>query len=321
MNKSCVIIGLGKIGMDYDLNVIGESPIYTHARAIVAHPKLRLLGAVDVSPEQRARFERRYRAPAFDQVELAMRELQPDIVTIATPSESHAHILSKVLDVCQPGVILCEKPLAYTLNEARQIVETCEKVGIDLFVNYMRRTDPGVNEVKRRLDTGEISSPVKISAWYSKGIINNGSHLINLMEFWLGDATDATVIDSGRFWDSRDPEPDVEIKFDSHRVVLRSAWEEAFSFFSIELLSRSGRLRYDAGGEFIHWQGVRADPRFEGYRVLASKNEKITNRMDIYQWTVYDQISKYLEGSATTLCTGPQALKTLRTIDLIINKR
>ena len=321
MAESCVIIGLGQIGMGYDFDLTGESAIYTHARAIAIHPEFRLVGAVDVSPGQRTRFEQRYGVPAFDQIETALRQLQPNVVVIATSSESHAAILGKVANACRPKLVLCEKPLAYELDEARGMVEMSEKAGIDLFVNYIRRTDPGVVEIKRRIDSGEISSPVKVNAWYSKGILNNGSHFLNLLEFWLGDISAATIINPGRLWDNDDPEPDVEIQFDLGTVVFRAAWEESFSHYCIELLSRSGRLRYDKGGEAIEWQSVHADPNFDGYRILAEPGEVIANGMGVYQWHVYDQICKHLAGVATTLCTGRQALKTLEAIDLIIRQR
>lgn len=321
MAESCIIIGLGQIGMDYDFDVIGELAIYTHAHAISVHPAFRLVGAVDVSPEQRARFEHRYEAPTFDGVEKALRQLQPDVVVIATPSESHSAILKRVLYTFCPKLILCEKPLAYRLDEARKMVAMCEKACVDLFVNYIRRTDPGVVEIKRRIDSGEISSPVKANVWYSKGILNNGSHFLNLLELWLGNITSATIINPGRLWDNHDPEPDVEVQFDLGTVVFRAAWEECFSHYCIELLSRSGRLRYDKGGEAIEWQSSYADPNFNGYRILAEQRETIANGMEIYQWHVYDQISSYMEGKATTLCSGCQALKTLEALDSMINLR
>jgi len=321
MAESCVIIGLGQIGMGYDFDVTNESAIYTHARAISLHPAFRLAGAVDVSSAQRTRFEQRYGVPAFDQVETALHDLQPDVVVIATSSESHGSILAKALNTCHPKLVLCEKPLSYELDEARDMVEMCENADIDLFVNYMRRADPAVIEIKRRIDNDEIAMPFKINAWYSKGIFNNGSHFLNLLEFWLGDITSATLINSGRLWDNRDPEPDFELQFDKGMVVFRSAWEEAFSHYCIELLSPSGRLRYEKGGEAIEWQGVRSDPNFDGYQILEEQRETIANGMGIYQWHVYDQVSKHLAGEATTLSTGRQALKTLEAIDLIIRQR
>jgi predicted dehydrogenase len=321
MAESCVIIGLGQIGMGYDFDFTDESAIYTHARAIIVHPAFRLVGAADVSLAQRARFEQRYGEPAFDQIENALQALQPDVVVIATSSEVHGSILAKVLNTCHPKLVLCEKPLACELDEARDMVEMCENANIDLFVNYMRRADPGVIEIKRRIDNDEIVTPFKINAWYSKGIFNNGSHFLNLLEFWLGDVTGVTLINPGRLWDNDDPEPDFELRFELGTVVFRAAWEEAFSYYCIEFLCPSGRLRYDKGGEIIEWQSVRSDPNFEGYRILEEQREVIANGMGIYQWHVYDQICKHLTGEATTLCTGRQALKTLEAIDLIIRQR
>ncbi len=321
MAESCVVIGLGQIGMGYDFDIIGETAVYTHARAISVHSAFSLAGAVDISSVQRARFERRYGLPAYDQIQVALRQLQPDVVAIATPSESHADTLSKVINACRPKLVLCEKPLSYELDEARSMVEMCEKAGIELFVNYMRRTDPGVIEIKRRLDRGEINTPLKLNAWYSKGVWNNGSHFLNLLELWLGDISTATLINPGRLWDNHDPEPDFEVKFALGSAIFRAAWEESFSHYGIELLSPSGRLRYDKGGEAIEWQAVCADSNFEGYRVLAEQRETISNGMSIYQWHVYEQICRHLTGTSTSLCTGRQALKTLEAIDLIIKQR
>ena len=121
----------------------------------------------------------------FERVETALKQLKPDLVIIATPSRSHGAILKKVLSTHRPGLIVCEKPLDLKLDDARTMVDICKKEGIELFVNYMRRTDPGVIEVKRRLSEKEIITPVKVNVWYSKGILNNGSHFINLMEFNL----------------------------------------------------------------------------------------------------------------------------------------
>jgi predicted dehydrogenase len=321
MSESCVIIGLGQIGMGYDLDLPPDVAIYTHARAIVAHPAFQLVGGVDASPEQRASFEQHYAVPVFDSVESALRQLQPDVVVIATSSASHAAILEEVVKTCRPKLIVCEKPLAYQLEEARAMVRLCEDAEISLFVNYIRRTDPGAIEIKRRIDSGEISAPVKGNVWYSKGILNNGSHFLNLLEFWLGDVKSTTVIDSGRLWDDHDPEPDVEIRFERGVVVFRAAWEEAFSYYGVELLSHSGRLRYERGGELIEWNAVYSDPRFKGYKILGGEREEIANGMGIYQWHVYDQIRNHLAGKATTLCTGLQALKTLEAIESIIQQR
>jgi predicted dehydrogenase len=98
------------------------------------------------------------------------------------------------------------------------MVKACFDSGCSLFTNYIRRSDPGGIEVARRLHAGEIRSPIKGVAWYSKGLYNNGSHLVNLLQYWLGDVTGFKVVSRGRDWEGTDPEPDLEICFESGNV-------------------------------------------------------------------------------------------------------
>ncbi len=321
MTKSCIIIGLGQIGMEYDYDHKGKTAIYTHAHAIDEHPEFKLVGAVDKSSNQRRRFEKRYDLPSFDDPELALQRLEPDLVVIATPTDLHSSILTKVINAKGPKLILCEKPLAYELDEAKNMIKMIKDAGIDLFVNNFRRVDHGVLEIKKRIENGEIKSPIKANVWYSKGIINNGSHFIDLLDLWLGEVKSTSIISQGRLWNNFDPEPDFKLEFNLGSAVFRSSWEESFSHYSIELLSPSGRLFYDYGGNHIEWQTMFDDPGFKGYKILDKQKEIIKNSMDIYQWHVYDNIHKYYTDKTTTLSTGFQAIKTLEVIDLIIKQR
>ena len=321
MAEKCLIIGLGQIGMGYDLDHDPTVAVYSHARAISLHPDFELAGAVDLSPSQQSLFEKHYARPVFDNVSDAMMQLQPSVVVIASPSKSHAAVLNQVLSQSKPKIILSEKPLAYNLTEAREMVDACDKAGINFYVNYMRRADTGVIEVKRRIEENKISAPIKGVVFYSKGFLNNGSHFFNLLEFWLGRFIGFKLINAGRLWDGVDPEPDVEVEFERGKVTFLSAWEEAFSHCTLELLSQSGRLRYEQGGESIAWQSVISDPNFSGYKILNEVPEMITNGMNRYQWHVFEQIAASLKGRHNTLCTGRQALATLESMYEIIKER
>ena len=91
-------------------------------------------------------------------------------------------------------------------------------------------------------------------------------HFFNLLELWLGRYMKSQVLSSGRNLNNSDSEPDVEVNFENGKVIFISAWEEAFSYYTIELVSKSGRLRYDNGGEFVTWNSIHADPDIPGYR-------------------------------------------------------
>ena len=316
-----MIIGLGQIGMGYDLELDSAKVVYTHTRAFSMHSAFELVGAVDPTETQRNLFHQHFGCPVYVDIGRALQVQTPDVVVIASPTDQHSTTLKEVLAHSSPIAILCEKPLAYNLAEAREMVEACDRAGVKLFVNYMRRADPGAIEIKRRIESGEITMPIKGVAWYSKGFLHNGSHFFNLLEFWLGPFVKYKILDSGRLWGDQDPEPDVQVEFKGGKVVFMAAWEEAFSHYTVELFSPAGRLRYEQGGESITWQPIHADPKIAGYQVLQDMADIFANGMSRYQWYVADQLAIAVQNMPTTLCTGKQALKTLEAMHQIINQR
>lgn len=315
MKIGALVVGLGRVGMGYDLQDQSDTHVRSHARAFSTHPAFQLLGGADVARDARETFTRCYGTPAFEDVDVALERLRPEIVAIAVPTALHAVTIRAVLRHSGIRAICCEKPLSDNLSEAQAMVQVCEDRRVPLFVNYMRRSDPGVIEIKRRLDEGEICGPIKGVAWYSKGLIHNGSHVINLLEFWLGDVLDVRVIAGGRLWDGRDPEPNLFLTFVRGTVVLMAATEECFSHLSVEIIACNGRLRYDSGGRRIDWQPTHGDPQFAGYTTLA-QTEQIESGLSRYQWHVANELSRSLAGSEANVCSGAQALRTLETIHL-----
>lgn len=312
MVKSVLIVGLGQIGMMYDYPDIKSATVFSHAKAFFLHEKFNLIGAVDFDPTRASLFEKIFRKPGFENLHHALDETSPEVVVIATPTDTHHDILNLVLAYGSVKYILCEKPLAFELEDGDAMVAKCKKRGVKLYVNYMRRTDPGVGEIRKRLLDGRIGSPIKGFCWYSKGLLNNGSHFFNLLEYWLGRPLNHRVIEHNRFWDGKDPELDFFVTYERGSVVFRSVWEEAFSHYTIELLSPSGRLRYEKGGADIIWQGLSVDAYLPGYKILQEDSERIFNGMDKYQWHAVDCLSKEIDGFESTLCTGEEALHTLR---------
>lgn len=313
------IVGLGQIGMGYDLSLDPNKCVYSHARAFQIHPEFELVGAVDSDSYKQERFKEFYGVAAFPDIKSMSAECRPDLVVVALPTENHYEAIKEVIKTLKPKIILCEKPLSYSLAQAKSMVEACEAAGIGLLVNYMRRADPAVLQIKSLIEAGKISPPIKGVVWYSKGFLHNGSHFFNLLEFWLGPFIASKSLDRGRRIGEADSEPDVRIEFRSGSVVFLSCWEEAFSHYTIELMCQTGRLRYEYGGEQVMWQSTCPDANFSGYEILNRNAEFIPNGMDKYQIHVVEQLAIALSGQPHTLCTGIQSFKTLEAMHLVIN--
>ena len=264
MSHAALVVGLGQIGMGYDLDEPSGGRVHSHARAFSQHPAFHLIGGVDPDERRRIAFARAYGCSAYADLESALAIHQPNVIAVSVPTPMHGSTVLKVLEQSTPKAILCEKPLSYEVNEARSMVEACKKKGVNFYVNYIRRSDPGVIEIKRRILAGELVAPFRGFAWYSKGFFHNGSHLFNLLEYWLGAMESSMVLDRGRLWEGLDPEPAVQVSFELGNVVFQAAWEEAFSHYTIELLCSAGRLRYENGGELINWQPASMQPDGQG---------------------------------------------------------
>ena len=317
MTFDVLIIGLGQIGMKYDINLDIKKYVYSHASALYQHQGFNIIGGVDENIELRQIFEKKYNKKFYNNTIDALQENQPDIVVIATSTQTHKKILYDIIKYSQPKVILCEKPLSYTLQEAYEMHELCKKNKIELFVNYVRNSDPNVIEVHKKINSGEYAGPVKGVVWYSKGLLNNGSHFINLMEYWLGPVIKNNCINKGRLI-KLDSEPDFSLIFKNGEVIFLSTKEENFSYYSIEMIFDNGRLNFGQNGENVFWTPVHYDKNLPNYRVLSLNDiEYFTKSMDKYQLNVTNELYSYLINKKYNLCSGEMAIATLETIQRI----
>ena len=76
--------------------------------------------------------------------------------------------------------IHCEKPVAPTLSEARQMVEECASRGVQLTFNHQRRFLKSFQEAKRMLDEGAIGELDSMEA-HAPDLFDWGTHWFDLM--------------------------------------------------------------------------------------------------------------------------------------------
>src|SRR5579884_1818230 len=79
-----------------------------------------------------------------------------DAVLIATPTDTHAAIAGRALEA---GVaILCEKPLAYDLAQARVIAEAARERGVVTKLGFIFRFSPVIARMKQLIEEGSIGT-------------------------------------------------------------------------------------------------------------------------------------------------------------------
>jgi len=317
---SAAIVGLGQIGQGYDYDVPDDRVILTHASAYRYHKGFELVAAVDLNPKQRERFLRKYGLPVYSDLKELILHHRPEVFSICVPSSQHFQIFQGIIPH-QPAAILCEKPIAIELSEAKEMVRLSEVHHSALLVNYMRRFEPGVLAMKEALRCREYGDIYKGIVWYSKGIFNNGSHYIDLLRFLFGEVTGVRVLEQGRKWKGHDPEPDVCICFGKIPIYFLSAREECFSAGSIELMATGGHILYKEGGETISIQEVQADPIFPGYTIPTAEPRSIPSDLKHYQWHVLDHLYRHMTIRTALNGDGESAVGTLAVIHQILQNR
>ena len=80
-----------------------------------------------------------------------------DVVDVSTPGYLHHPM---VIAAARAGKhIFCEKPLANTLAEAKDMLKAVEKAGVMHMVNFCYRRAPAVSYAKRLIEEGRIGDP------------------------------------------------------------------------------------------------------------------------------------------------------------------
>lgn len=132
------------------------------ADVVEQHPKLKLVGAADLNPMLRARFEASTGIAADLDADVLLRRDDIDVVYIATPHQYHAQ---HVLTACAQGKhVVVEKPMALSLDECDQMIDAAARAGVALVIGHTHGFDPAVAEMRRLIDSGEVGPAAHITS-------------------------------------------------------------------------------------------------------------------------------------------------------------
>jgi predicted dehydrogenase len=318
MILTSAVIGLGKIGQEYDEHDLNHDKTLTHANAFMKHPGYRLIAGVDPDPVKRDKFEKRFQQKSYADIQSLYADVNPEVLALSIPTHLHYSVFQELIQY-QPKGIICEKPIAQDLFSANRMVHLTNQTQVALLVNYMRRFEPGVQRIKKIIENNEIGEVVKVVAHYSKGILNNGSHMIDLILFLLGNIQHFKIIKSGRKWQQLDPEPDVYCLIENIDVYLIAGREEHYTIFDLEIFGSKGVIKYQYGGRSIKLYRTEQDNIFNNYTFLVKTGEDIPHDYYNYQWHVVENLYQHLTKATPILSNGTTALNTLKIISCIID--
>jgi predicted dehydrogenase len=176
----------------------------SHLHDLCRKGNLHLVGIADPAPRRLWSLQGDFgKVPHFTQSERLFREIQPDVVSVCTPPRFHHEI---TLQALHAGVhVVCEKPMAMNLEEARQMEQTraaAQKLGL---VNFSYRNAAAFRFARHLIRQGALGRLTRISAVYlqsfmrAEGTLWSWRHDIRMAGFGaLGDLG-VHMIDGVRF--------------------------------------------------------------------------------------------------------------------------
>jgi predicted dehydrogenase len=203
--------------------------------------------------------------PVFDDYEQMLKSDSVDAVIICTPPQFHEEITIAALEAGKH--VLCEKPLANSVEASRRMVECSRKTGKTLATGFNHRYFPAIQFVKQTLDRGQIGELDHIRAFaghtglsefkapwmYDKKIMgggalmDNGIHIIDLTRYLLGEVSEVFGVATGNVW-KLDGAEDNGIALmknpQGKNAILHATWSEWKGYrFHIEAYGTKGMLR------------------------------------------------------------------------------
>jgi predicted dehydrogenase len=182
-----------------------------HADAIASLPGARLVAVTDIEPERAAGFAAEHGCAAEPDLDALLARDDVDIVAVCVPSGRHAEV--GIRAAAAGKHLIVEKPLDVSLAAADRLITAARDAGIVTTVVSQHRFDPGLIELRRLLDEGQLGRLVLGEAstkWYRSqayydsaawrgtwaldggSLMNQGIHYLDLLLWTMGPVVEVT---------------------------------------------------------------------------------------------------------------------------------
>ena len=249
-------------------------------------PQVKLQAIADLDLAKAEAIAKRFDLPGIytDVANMLDRE-QPDFVDIITPPATHLPLLRLA---AERGIaVICQKPLAPSLAEAKNMVEIADSAGIRLMVHENFRFQPWYRQIHNLLSSGTLGEKVHhlhfrmrtgdgwpADAYQARQpyfrtmprllIYETGIHFIDTFRYLLGEVTEVYaklrkfnpgIAGEDAAWVCFDFAGGVTAIFDANRYNESQAEDPRYTFGELLLETDQGSLRLDPDGR-LTWQGL-----------------------------------------------------------------
>lgn len=311
-----LVIGAGSIGAlknsKYDSP--NTKSIITWAHAAYANPNTNLVGIVDSDKEKAIEAAEKWSTQAYFNISSALSS-KPDIIIVATPTDVHWNTLFDVIhtSTSKKYTIIAEKPFCSNTQDAITISKMSEKKNIPIIIDYLRRYNKAIRDVKKALEDGYFGEVFNCVIHYTRGFVRDGSHAMDLCRCFFGDFID------GRLINKKDAIDDY-----SKNDLTYAAWMEfekcpfvyfcpvdgrAYDIFNIDIYTKKGRILLTDHGKRIMYFDREPETTYGNYDCLSTHPKIVEIGLETTMMAELDNAIAVLEGKEKPICGTEDAIK------------
>jgi predicted dehydrogenase len=315
MNYRVAIIGAGRIGATLD---DPQDPlIRTHAHGYKECGGFEIVGFVDSNLEKAESASARWGGAAFENIEELFRAQPVDVVSVCLPDELHCETLLALAG--KPvRLIFLEKPAVETLAQADEIGALYGQLPIRVQVNYTRRFVPEIRDIRSAIRSGSYGKFITGTGYYGKGLLHNGSHLVDLLQFLVGGIGEVAKISEVVDFHDHDPSVSALLTMCTGGLFyLRHIDSRDFHIFEVDLTFETHRIRIYELGTVIEEYAAGDNTLFEEYRTLNKSREYRTQYSAAMSLAIAS-IRNNLDRNEVLVCTLEESLETVKACSRIM---
>lgn len=146
-----------------NVGVVGVGAMgHNHVRVYTRLKNANLMAVSDLMKGTLAEVSKKYNTVGFVDYDNVLKMPEIDAVSICVPTTYHYEVVMSAIE--QGKHVLVEKPIAFTLKEAKDMVKAARKQGVKLATGHVERFNPAVLEAKKLLREKLIGEVVSVSA-------------------------------------------------------------------------------------------------------------------------------------------------------------
>lgn len=162
-----------------------------HARNFKELEETELIAVCDINTERAKKVAKQFHVKAYTNTGKMLKNKNIEALSICTWS---TNLAKEALKALKKGKhVLVEKPMATNVKQAKKLLETAEKEGVYLSVGFLMRFIPGVQHIKKAIETKTIGELVcatakRVSQWPERigdvGVVKDMAiHDIDIMRY------------------------------------------------------------------------------------------------------------------------------------------